>query len=72
MGVPELWRFEKGELEINVLQEQTYIEVEFSPTFPDLPLKEVIPQYLKQVKLIGRNKAMKAFRAWVREQIKSE
>jgi Uma2 family endonuclease len=72
LGVPELWRFEKGELEINVLQEQTYIEVEFSPTFPDLPLKEVIPQYLKQVKLIGRNKAMKAFRAWVREQIKSE
>lgn len=72
LGVPELWRFEKGELQINVLQGQTYIEVEFSPTFPDLPLKKVIPQYLEQVKLIGRNKTMKAFRVWVREQIKSE
>ena len=69
LGVPELWRFEKGELQINVLQEENYIEVEFSPTFPDLPLKEVIPQYLKRVKLIGRNKTMKAFRAWVREQV---
>ena len=71
LGVPELWRFEEGRLEINLLQGKTYIEVEFSPTFPNLPLKDVIPQYLEQVKLIGRNKTMKAFRVWVREQIKS-
>ena len=66
LGVPELWRFEKGELQINVLQGQTYVEVEFSPTFPDLPLKETIPQYLQQVNLRGRNRTMRAFRAWVR------
>jgi Uma2 family endonuclease len=72
LGVPELWRFEEGKLQINVLQRKTYVEVEFSPTFPELPLKEVIPQYLEQVKLMGRNKTMKTFRTWVREQIKSE
>ena len=72
LGVPELWRFEKGKLQINVLQGENYVEVEFSPNFPDLPLKDVIPQYLKQVKTIGRNKTMKEFRAWVREQIKPE
>ncbi len=72
LGVPELWRFEEGKLQINVLRVQTYIEVEFSPTFPDLPLKNVIPQYLEQVKLKGRNKTIKAFRAWVRRYIKSE
>ena len=66
LGVPELWRFEKGELQINVLQGQTYVEVEFSPTFPYLPLKETIPQYLQQVNLRGRNRTMRAFRAWVR------
>ena len=70
LGVPELWRFEKEKLQINILQGKTYIEVEFSPTFPDLPLKDVIPQYLKQVNLKGRNKTMKAFRAWLREQLK--
>ena len=69
LGVPELWRFEQGKLQINVLQEKRYLEVEFSPTFPHLPLKDVIPKYLEQVKLVGRNKTMKAFRAWVREQI---
>ncbi|MDJ0575788.1 MAG: Uma2 family endonuclease [Xenococcaceae cyanobacterium MO_234.B1] len=72
LGVPELWRFEQGKLQINVLQGKNYIEVEFSPTLPDLPLKDVIPQYLEQVKLSGRNKTMKAFRAWVREQLKSK
>ena len=72
LGVPELWRFEQERLQINLLQGKTYAEVEFSPTFPDLPLKDVISKYLEQVKLIGRNKTMKAFRAWVREQLKSE
>lgn len=68
LGVPELWRFEKGKLQINVLRNGTYIDVEFSPIFPNLPLKEVIPQYLQQVKVIGRNKTMKVFRNWIREQ----
>ncbi|MEQ9666958.1 Uma2 family endonuclease [Coleofasciculus sp. G2-EDA-02] len=69
LGVPELWRFEKGKLQINVLQDGQYIESGFSPIFPNLPLVEVIPQYLSQVKTEGRNKTMRAFRAWVREQI---
>ena len=72
LGVPELWRFEQGKLQINVLQGNIYLEVESSPTFPNLPLKEVIPQYLEQVKVRGRNKTMKAFRAWVREQVSKQ
>ncbi|HBL11715.1 MAG TPA: hypothetical protein DD379_09945 [Cyanobacteria bacterium UBA11162] len=66
LGVPELWRFEKGKLQINVLRHGKYVEVECSPNFPDLLLTEVIPQYLRQSKLIGRNKAMREFRDWVR------
>jgi Uma2 family endonuclease len=69
LEVPELWRFEKGKLQINVLQDGKYIESAFSSIFPNLPLVEVIPQYLSQVKTEGRNKTMRAFRAWVREQI---
>ncbi len=70
LGVPELWRFERGELQINILDNDNYQEVEFSPHFPDFPLKKVIPQSLKQVKVVGRNKAMKAFRNWVNEQLR--
>ncbi|MBE9117569.1 Uma2 family endonuclease [Lusitaniella coriacea LEGE 07157] len=69
LGVPELWRFERGELQINVLQDGKYTEVEYSPNFPNLPLKEVIPQSLKQCQKEGRNKTMKAFRCWVRSAI---
>lgn len=65
LGVPELWRFEQGNLQINVLQNGKYIESEFSPNFPNLPLREMIPQYLNQCQTEGRNKTMKAFRAWV-------
>lgn len=69
LGVPELWRFEKGKLKINVLQNGRYVESDTSPHFPNLPVKEVIPQYLDRCKIQGRNKTMKAFRAWVRSQI---
>ncbi|MBD2576760.1 Uma2 family endonuclease [Oscillatoria sp. FACHB-1406] len=69
LGVPELWRFERGKLQINVLQNGTYAEVPFSPTFPNFSLVEAIPEYLERVKREGRNKTMKAFRNWVREQI---
>ncbi|MBD1901794.1 Uma2 family endonuclease [Trichocoleus sp. DQ-A3] len=69
LGVPELWRFEKGKLQINVLRDGKYIESDFSLIFPNLPLAHVIPQYLSQVKAIGRNNTMRAFRNWIREQI---
>ncbi|MDJ0599152.1 MAG: Uma2 family endonuclease [Crocosphaera sp.] len=71
LGVPELWRFEKGELQINVLENGNYTEVEYSPHFPNFPLKQIIPKYVKQVKTVGRNKTMKAFRTWVNEQSKN-
>jgi Uma2 family endonuclease len=71
LGVSELWRFEKGQLQINVLQDGKYVESEFSPTFPNLPLRKFIPHYLHQVKTRGRNKTMRVFRTWVREQLKN-
>jgi Uma2 family endonuclease len=72
LGVPELWLFESGELQINILQNGQYIQSEFSPNFSQFSIKEVIPQYLNKCKTEGRNKTMKAFRAWVKEQILSE
>jgi len=72
LGVPELWRFENGKLQINVLQDGKYSESAFSPIFPNFPLAEIIPQYLSQVKTTGRNKTMRAFRDWVRKLQQNE
>lgn len=69
LQVPELWRFEQGQLEINVLQRGEYIAVEKSPSFPNLQLKKIIPEYLQQIKKDGRNKTMRAFRTWIKNQL---
>ncbi|MEA5417830.1 Uma2 family endonuclease [Spirulina sp. CCNP1310] len=66
LGVPELWRFEGGVLQINVLVGDGYQEVEKSPLFPGLALKAAIPLYLAESKVLGRNRVMKQFRDWVR------
>ena len=69
LKVPELWRFENGNLQINILRQDRYEESPESSIFPSLPLSEVIPRYLRESKIVGRNKALKAFRQWVKEQI---
>jgi Uma2 family endonuclease len=71
LGVPELWRFEQGRLQINVLTGGSYALVAESLNFPGLPLGEVLPQYLADSKTIGRNKVLRAFRQWVCEHIQS-
>ena len=40
-----------------------------SANFPNFSLIQVIPQYLNQCRTEGRNKGIKAFRSWVKEQI---
>jgi Uma2 family endonuclease len=68
LGVGELWRFNGTKLEINVLESGQYLKSDESPHFPGFPLTEVIPKYLEQSKIEGRNKTMKAFRAWVQSK----
>lgn len=69
LKVPELWQFEKGKLQINVLQDGVYIDSQTSLNFPNLSLIDVIPQYLEQSRIIGRNTTIKNFRIWVRHQL---
>jgi len=69
LGVPELWRYEDGKLQINILQNSKYIKSEISSTFPNLPIVEVIPLFVKQSRTLGRSPTLRAFRQWVRKQI---
>ena len=70
LKVPELWRFEKGNLQINLLENGSYVVSEQSKNFPDFDLVKVLPEYLEQSRIKGRNFVIKAFRNWVREGIK--
>ena len=71
LKVPELWQFEKGQLQINLLQNGSYVVSDKSKNFPNLPVAEILPKYLYRSKTEGRNSVIKAFRNWVREQIQN-
>ena len=72
LGVPELWRYDGEQLEINQLQNGRYVISSTSGHFPQFPLITAIPQYVKQSRIIGRNATMKAFRVWVRSFLKND
>ncbi|MGI2904531.1 Uma2 family endonuclease [Tolypothrix sp. VBCCA 56010] len=67
LGVPELWRYEDGKLQINFLQNGKYIQSEISPSFPNLPILEAIPRFVEQSRTVGRSPTLRAFRQWVRD-----
>lgn len=68
LGVPELWRYENNKLIIYVLQEKKYIECTKSSIFPNLPIIEIIPQYIERSKTEGTSPTLRAFRKWVQGQ----
>jgi Uma2 family endonuclease len=67
LNVPELWQFDRGVLKINLLRENSYLSVSESPTFPGLPLTVMLPKYLADSKVLGRNAVVKAFRRWIED-----
>jgi Uma2 family endonuclease len=69
LGVPELWRFNQGELGIYLLRNGSYQQSATSGNFPNLPLLSVIPEYLRLSRSMGRNQVIKNFRDWVRSNI---
>jgi Uma2 family endonuclease len=68
IAVPEFWRFNGTVLEIYTLSNRKYSEVEFSPTFGSVPVKE-IPRFIQEAKKNGEMATTRAFRAWVKNYI---
>lgn len=48
LSVPEVWVYSNHQLKIYILQNNSYVESAFSPTFPDLPLRELIPKLVQK------------------------
>jgi len=69
LGVPELWRYARRGLQINVLQAEQYIESDVSPTFPNIPIVQLVNQYTQQSQVAGRTPAIQAFKSWVGENL---
>jgi len=66
LGIPELWRFDGNNLNILILDTGIYHSSTTSRQFPDIRVKEIIPDYLARSKIEGRNKTMQAFRHYIR------
>ena len=69
LGVPELWRYARRGLQINVLQAEQYIESDVSPTFPNIPIVQLVNQYTQQSQVAGRTRAIQGFKNWVGENL---
>ncbi|MDZ7954364.1 Uma2 family endonuclease [Nostoc sp. DedQUE09] len=69
LGVSELWRYTQQGLEIYLLKEGKYIKSESSPNFPDIPIVELVNEYVQQCLTIGRSQAMRNFRDWVKNNL---
>lgn len=68
LGVPEVWRCDGERLRVHLRQtDGTYQESEMSPTFPEIPISEVV-QFLHWNEDIPYLQMVRQFREWVRQQ----
>lgn len=68
MGIPEFWRYNGSVLRIYTLEAGQYLEVQTSPTFAPVLVKE-IPRFIQEAKKNGEIAASRAFRCWVQQNI---
>jgi Uma2 family endonuclease len=68
LDVPELWIYTEGKLQIFVLIDQEYQQVETSPIFSNFQIIEGILLFLQESEIIGASAARRGFRLWVRSQ----
>ncbi|MBW4489768.1 MAG: Uma2 family endonuclease [Trichocoleus desertorum ATA4-8-CV12] len=62
LRVPEVWIYRSQQLKMYVLQENGYIETSISPTFPDLAIAELIPEWVQKAIAEGTSKMLRELR----------
>ncbi|MDF5729538.1 MAG: Uma2 family endonuclease [Rhizonema sp. PD38] len=65
LGVPEIWRYDQGIIQIHHLQVGQYKIASSSLAFPSFPVQQ-IPSFIQQNMSRGRRALRKAFRVWVK------
>lgn len=66
MGVPEIWRCDRGVVKFLQLEAGKYIMVERSLAFPLLSVTE-LTKFFSQSQTLGETTLLRSFRAWVRQ-----
>lgn len=79
LGVPEFWKYDGKQLQINVLRNGKYITTQTSDIFPQIDVFNLFPRLLSLSKTEGRARAVRELkaiaqqRAWVgRRSLKAE
>lgn len=66
LGVPEIWRYEQGQLKIYQLQNNVYVETSNSLAFGRFPIEQIIP-FLQSNKALGTRTMRLLWRDWVKQ-----
>ena len=72
LGVPEVWIYSQHQLAIYLLENSNYAESVFSPTFPNLPIIELIPQLVQKAIQDGTSQMLRELRTYLRESQNSQ
>lgn len=68
LGVPELWVYDSTHLTIYILHAGQYQSVTTSPTFPGIPIFELVTETIEQCRLLGRSPALRNLRKRIRNE----
>lgn len=71
LGVPEIWRYADGSMQIHQLQDGDYVPCDVSAAFP-LVSTVVINQFLQQAETQDDTSFIRAWRRWIRQQVSDE
>lgn len=70
LGVPEVWRYTNKGITISRLENEEYVECEFSPTFQMIS-PEILAEFLQHRQTTDDIGVMRFIRAWIREYQKN-
>ncbi len=65
IGVPEVWVYDSGKLTIYLLRNQKYFKSDVSPTFPKIPLTQLIPAAIERSWQVGTVQALEELEATI-------
>ncbi len=69
LGVPELWRFDGQLLQAHELVGGVYVARPHSPTFPFLPLAEIVSLLHQTITITDDREVRRNVRTWVRDRV---
>ncbi|MBF2005214.1 MAG: Uma2 family endonuclease [Chlorogloeopsis fritschii C42_A2020_084] len=70
IGVPEVWIYESGKLNIYLLSEGIYLKSDSSPNFANIQLTQIIPALVERAWQVGSFQALEEFAEAIAQTIK--